>query len=85
MMQTVTFQVAIPNDRRISLDLPVDIEPGPAEIVVMVRPQARDGVQSQLTIADLGWTTNKAAAVQAKLASFVEDWDGPRLDVYNEL
>ena len=84
-MQTITFKVAIPKDRRISLDLPADVAPGPAEILVVVRPQTQTVAHSQLTIADLGWSPTKAAAVRAKLASFIEDWDDPRLDVYNEL
>ncbi len=84
-MQTITFQVAIPKDRRISLDLPVDIAPGPAEILVVVQPQTQAAVPGRLTIADLGWSPTKAAAVRAKLASFIEDWDDPRLDVYNGL
>ena len=84
-MQAITFRVSIPKDRRISLDLPVDIAPGPAEILVIIQPQTKTLVPGQLTIADLGWSPIKAAAVRAKLASFVEDWDDPRLDVYNEL
>jgi hypothetical protein len=68
-----------------SLDLPVDIAPGPAEILVIIQPQTKTLVPSQLTVADLGRYPIKAATVRAKLASFVKDWDDPRLDVYNEL
>jgi len=84
-MQTVTFKVAIPKDRRISLDLPIDIAPGPAEILVVVQPQTQTVTQGALTIADLGWSPAKAATTRGRLASFVEDWDDPRLDIYNEL
>ncbi|HEY3322620.1 MAG TPA: hypothetical protein VGP72_19340 [Planctomycetota bacterium] len=39
---------------------------------------------ARLTIADLGWTVEDAANVRAKLASFAEDWDDPKMDAYNE-
>jgi hypothetical protein len=79
-MQTLNLKIAIPHDHWISLELPKEIPPGPAEILVIIQPQA-----SPLTIADLGWSPEKAAAVRAQLASFVEDWDDPRMDVYNGL
>jgi len=82
-MQTVSYQVAIPQDRRINLDLPLEIAPGPADLLVVVQPRALS--TSQLSIADLGWTPIKAAVIREQLASFVEDWDDPRMDVYNEL
>ncbi len=82
-MQTVSFQVAIPQDRHINLDLPLEIAPGPADILIVVQPRALS--VSQLSIADLGWTPTKAAVIREQLASFVEDWDDPRMDVYNEL
>ena len=80
-MQTIALTVSIPPDRRLALELPRSISPGPAEILVVVQPQP----SSQLTIADLGWSPEKAAAVRAELASFAQDWDDPRMDVYNEL
>ena len=36
-----------------------------------------------LTIDDLGWTREQALAIRAELNSFAEDWDDPKLDVYN--
>ena len=36
-----------------------------------------------LSLRDLGWTREQAKAVRAKLSSFAEDWDDPRMDVYD--
>lgn len=41
--------------------------------------------QGPLTIADLGWTPEQAAAIRAQLAAFADDWDDPAMDVYDEL
>ncbi len=67
-------------------------EPMVAEVLDFVLfVKARYAVQPQvassrpLTIDDLGWSPAKAAVVREQLASFVEDWDDPRLDVYNAL
>lgn len=84
-MQPLTFKIAIPEDRRISLELPPDIAPGPAEILVVVQPQNDTSISDQFTIADVGWSPTKAAAIRATLASFVDDWDDPRMDIYNAL
>ncbi len=64
-MQTVSFQVAIPQDRHINLDLPLEIAPGPADILIVVQPRALS--VSQLSIADLGWTPTKAAVIREQL------------------
>lgn len=83
-MQTQTFKIAIPEDRQISLDLPEDVPPGPAEILVVVQHQTV--AESALpTIADLGWSQEEAAAIRTKLATFTEDWDDPRMDASNDL
>ncbi len=83
-MQTITLKVAIPENRRISVVLPDSVSPGPAEIVVIVQPQNASQEKSILSIDDLGWSREKAAGVRSKLASFIEDWDDPRMDIYNE-
>lgn len=86
-MQAISFRMSIPQNRRLHLTLPSGVAPGPAEILVVIQP----GVQSEsassrpLTIDDLGWPQSQAAVVREQLASFVEDWDDPRMDVYNEL
>jgi|YNPBryBLVA2012_1023415.scaffolds.fasta_scaffold54204_1 hypothetical protein len=84
-MQAITYKIAIPEERRISLDLPEEIVPGPAEILVIIQPQPKAPLASKLTISDLGWTQERAAAIRSQLASFTQDWDDPRMDVYNEL
>jgi hypothetical protein len=35
-MQALTFRIEIPKDRHISLDLPETVEPGPAEVIIVV-------------------------------------------------
>jgi len=83
-MQAITFRVHIPNTRTLSFDLPTTIPPGPAEVLLVVQPESNLAVGSSLTIDDLGWTEAKAAEVRTHLASFVEDWDDPRMDIYND-
>ncbi len=67
-------------------------EPMAAEVLdfvlfVKTRHAAQPQVASPrpLTIDDLGWSQEKAAVIREQLAPFVEDWDDPRLDVYNAL
>ena len=84
-MQAITFRVDIPKTRTLSFDLPVTIPLGPAEVLLVVQPESNLPANSSLTIDDLGWTEAKAAEVRAHLASFVEDWDDPRMDIYNDL
>ena len=36
-----------------------------------------------LTLRDLGWTREQAMTVRGKLSGFGEDWDDPRMDVYD--
>lgn len=43
------------------------------------------GRSALLTIRDIGWTREKAADVRAQLASFVDDWDDPAMNVYDDL
>ena len=86
-MQAISFRLSIPESRRLRLTLPSDVTPGPAEILVVIQPASQPQAASSrpLTIDDLGWSQAKAAVVREQLASFVEDWDDPRLDVYNAL
>lgn len=90
-MQAITFRVQIPSTRSLTFDLPATIPPGPAEVLLVVQPESSEGSSgaspspsSSLTIDDLGWTEAKAAEVRTHLASFVEDWDDPRMDIYND-
>jgi hypothetical protein len=86
-MQAISLRTSIPKNRRLRLTLPPEITPGPAEILVVIQPTVQPQMASSrpLTIDDLGWSQAKAAVVREQLASFVEDWDDPRLDVYNVL
>ncbi len=84
-MQTITFYIQIPSTRTIHLDLPASIPPGPAKLLLVVQPESGLAEQKALTIEDLGWTEAKAAEVRGQLASFIEDWDDPRMDIYNDL
>lgn len=38
-----------------------------------------------LRVADLGWAPAQAADTRARLASFVEDWDTPGMEGYDDL
>jgi hypothetical protein len=82
-MHTLNLTLSIPKNRRIHLDLPPEITAGPAEILVVIQPQVAP--TRPLNIADLGWSASKATVVREQLAAFAEDWDDPRMDVYNEL
>ena len=84
-MQAITFRVDSPKTRTLSFDLPATIPFGPAEVLLVVQPESNLPTSSSLTIDDLGWTEAKAAEVRTHLASFVEDWDDPRMDIYNDL
>ncbi len=86
-MQAIRFHLSIPKSRHIRLELPAEVTPGPAEILLVIQPAVQPQIASSrpLTIDDLGWSQAKAAVVRKQLASFVEDWDDPRLDVYNVL
>jgi hypothetical protein len=64
--------------------LPKEIATGPAEILVIIQSQGNPPA-NKLTIKELGWSQEQAVAIRTKLASFVEDWDDPRMDVYNGL
>jgi hypothetical protein len=86
-MQAISYRTSIPQNRRLRLTLPPEITPGPAEILVVIQPEIQPQIASSrpLTFEDLGWSQVKAAVVREQLASFVEDWDDPRMDVYNAL
>jgi hypothetical protein len=45
---------------------------------------SKNGRRQPLTLRDIGWTREEARRVRAKFASFAEDWDDPRMDVYDE-
>jgi hypothetical protein len=79
----MSLNLSIPKSRRIQFDLQVEVAVGPAEILVVVQPQAAP-IQP-LTITDLGWSVTKATVIRERLAAFAEDWDDPRMDIYNEL
>jgi hypothetical protein len=39
-MKTITCKVVIPADRQLQIPVPEDVPPGPAEVVVVIMPQA---------------------------------------------
>ena len=39
-MRTITSKVVIPTDRQLHISIPEDIPPGPAEIVLVIVPEA---------------------------------------------
>ena len=86
-MQAINLRTSIPQNRSLRLTLPSEVAPGPAEILVVIQPEIQPQIASSypFTIDDLGWSQAKAAVVREQLASFVEDWDDPRMDIYNIL
>lgn len=38
-----------------------------------------------LTIDQLGWTPEEAAAIRASLSAFAPDWDHPSMSIYDRL
>jgi hypothetical protein len=42
-MKTMTAQVVIETDGKLRLELPTDLPPGPAEVVVVVQPKSPAG------------------------------------------
>lgn len=47
------------------------------------QPMFSQTLHSVLTIRDLGWTTEEAAAVRGSYGVLVDDWDDPDVDVYD--
>ena len=39
-MKTITCKVVIPTDRQLQIPVPEDVPPGPAEVVVVIVPEA---------------------------------------------
>lgn len=50
-MKTVTYNVVIPADRHLHVTVPEDVPPGPAEIVLVIAPEAP--VEQGMTAGDL--------------------------------
>lgn len=65
-MQAAKLNVVIPEDRRLELRLPEEMPPGPAEVIVLVPPNAPAGVDRR---AALGMDRGKVR--------IAEDFDGP--------
>jgi hypothetical protein len=82
-MKTLTTRAYVTPDHRVIVQAPPDIPPGDVEVVVVVEETRTRPQTEALTIDDLGWSQEKAREVRTKLATFAEDWDDPRMDVYN--
>ncbi|HXQ24452.1 MAG TPA: hypothetical protein VN812_22405 [Candidatus Acidoferrales bacterium] len=78
-MKTVSVRITIGEDRQLTIALPDDVAPGPADVVVIVNP-----VQS-VDLAAHGWTQAEAADTRARLKSFDADWEAPGMDAYDAL
>jgi hypothetical protein len=78
-MKTLTVRTTIGADRQLTISLPEDVAPGPAEVVVVVNPVG------PVDLAARGWTQAEAADVRARLRSFEADWDAPGMDAYDAI
>jgi hypothetical protein len=79
-MKTVTVRTTIGVDRKLTIALPEDVTPGPAEVVVVVNP-----VVPAVDLAARGWTEEEAAETRARLKSFESDWEAPGMDAYDAI
>lgn len=48
------------------------------EVMVIFVPKKR------FDLASIGMTREEAAEMRAQMESFIEDWDDPRMDIYND-
>jgi hypothetical protein len=66
-------------DGKIELLEPAPPEMGEARVVVTFLPTKPTNL-----LADRGITPAQAADLRARLGTFVEDWDDPAMDIYDE-
>lgn len=78
-MKTLTVRTTIGADRQLTIPLPDDVSPGPAEVVVIVHPLQGEDLRSR------GWTAVEAAETRARLKSFEADWEAPGMEAYDVL
>jgi hypothetical protein len=52
-VKTVTYNVVIPADRQLHVTVPEDVPPGPAEIVLVIAPEAPVEQEQGMTAGDL--------------------------------
>lgn len=79
-MKTLTVRTTIGRDRQLTIRLPDDVAPGPAEVVVVVNP-----VPPGVDLVARGWTEAEAADTRARLKSFEADWEAPGMEAYDAL
>lgn len=79
-MKTLTIRTTIGANRQLTIPLPEDVQPGPAEVVVILNPLAE-----QLDLKARGWTESEVAETQARLRSFEVDWEAPGMVAYDAL
>jgi len=79
-MKTLTMRTTIGASRQLTISLPDDVQPGPAEVVVILNPLAEG-----LDLKTRGWTEAEAAETRARLKSFEADWEAPGMEAYDAL
>ena len=79
-MKTLTIRTTIGADRQLTLPLPEDVQPGPAEVVVILNPLGEG-----LDLKTLGWTEGEAVETRARLRSFETDWEAVGMEAYDAL
>lgn len=77
-MKTLTIRTTIDANRQLTIPLPDDVQPGPAEVVVILNSLA-EGVQLKAR----GWTETEAAGTRARLKSFKADWEAAGMEAYD--
>ena len=79
-MKTLTIRTTIGDDRQLTIPLPDDVLPGPAEVVVILNPLA-----AGLDLIARGWTEREAAETRARMKSFEADWESPGMEAYDAI
>ncbi len=79
-MKTLTIRTTIGANRQLTIPLPEDVQPGPAEVVVILNPLAE-----QFDLIARGWTESEVTETQARLRSFEVDWEAPGMEAYDAL
>ncbi|GIK65505.1 MAG: hypothetical protein BroJett018_32990 [Chloroflexota bacterium] len=58
-------------------EIPDELDENTEVMVIFVPKQRFD-------LASIGMTREEAAEMRAQMESFIEDWDDPRMDIYND-
>jgi len=64
-MITMRITADVPSDRRLTLNLPEEVPPGPAEVVLMVDPQTSDRERARTEALDRFLALTRASSFRS--------------------